>query len=132
MDVQAAHGMEPYMYANYSLSTWYKSELVSVHPSIVRIYNSLIEALNTEPFHLPKYILVIPDVDVIESLKFYDFQAWELIHQNLHWLNNNIFKSLTHHRNDLKNKRIGSVSDLPTVIYVKMLARPRTDDETLK
>ena len=131
-DMQAAHGMELYMYANYSLSTWYKSQLVSVHPSIVRIYNSLIETLNTEPFHLPKYILVIPDVDIIESLKFYDFQARELIHQNLHWLNSNIFKSLTHHRNDLKNKRISSVSDLPTVIYVKMLTRPRTDDETLK
>ena len=95
---------ELYLFANYKVKHWCMNVLSSVKPSIVRILNSLTEALN-ECEHLPKYIFVIPDIDIVESLEYSDFQVRNLIDDNIHWLVKNISKLLLH-RLDVSEEHI--------------------------
>ena len=125
------HERPPYCYEFYNVSAWYQTPL-STTPVIARISNSLIETLN-ENTYLPKYVIVIPDKDVIESQSKRDFGAKNAIEEHLSWLVKQVSKSLLTRHEDLKNRNPGTVTaELTRVIWVKMLTRPITEDTVLK
>ena len=122
----------PYLYDKYNISAWYMNATSMVRPSIARILNSFIEALNTKS-HLPAYVFIIPDKDIIKSIGFCKFRVCEIIKQNITWLHKNIVKPLDRCREDLKDKRIGATAPEHTrLIWVKMLVHPWTNNEHLK
>ena len=122
----------PYLYDNYNISAWYMNATAMVRPSIARILNSFIEALNTES-HLPAYVFIFPDKDIVKSIGFCKFRVREIMKQNITWLHKNITKLLVRCREDLKDKRIGAAApDHTRLIWVKMLPRPWTDNKHLK
>ena len=121
----------PYCYEFYNISAYFQTSL-NTAPAIVRIYNSLIEALNENIF-LPKYVIIIPDADIIEFITTKTFGARDEIEEHLFWLMKQILNALITRREDLKQKNPGAVTaDLCRVIWMKMLTRPITQDENLK
>ena len=54
-----------------------------------RIINALIEGLNTFEY-LPKYLIVIPDLDVIKDVKEFDFGIYKALSAIMNWLTRQI------------------------------------------
>ena len=61
-----------YLYQNYNITPWHAPMWSNTKAFLVRVLNALIEGLNEET-HLPQYILVILDKDLISSAELYDY-----------------------------------------------------------
>ena len=125
-------GNKPFLYQQFHFEMFYTNPLSATKPAIARIYNSLVEALNKYP-HLPKYILVLPDKDVIKSINNWDYGTTTIIEKNLNWLIKQMAKAILSRRDDLHCKRPGSAPvDLPLIIWIPMITRPYTSNQELK
>ena len=100
-------------------------------PAIARLQNAFIAALNKYA-HMPKYIIVVPDKDILESIEIYDNGIKKAIFDNLHWLLIQFGHNLITRREDLRAKNTGATPPFFTkVIWVQMLARPISEDPKL-
>ena len=116
-----------YLYENFNICAWYVKQITTV-PVIGKIQNALVAALNDFP-HLPKYIFIVPDKDIIQDIGHYDDGVKKAMFDNLNWLTKQIGRCITQHREELKKCKPGSVAaEVPRVIWVSMLARPISDD----
>ena len=61
----------PYLYDNFNITAWYVKQVKTTIPTVGKIQNALVAAFNEYP-HLPCYIFIIPDKDIITSIKTYD------------------------------------------------------------
>ena len=90
------------------------------------------KALNKFP-HLPDYILILPDKDIIASINRFDFGVREMLEANMNWLIQNLARALLARRENLKKIRPGSTpKQLPSILWVKMFPRPHTSDQHFK
>ena len=122
---------QPYIYEFYNFDCHYLSQLSPLKPLIVRIYNSLIKAINHSKT-LPKYIIVIPDKDIIQSLGMYDYGVYDLLEANVSWLVNRLAKAILTRRDQFKKRRAGVIpKELPKFIWVKMLTQPHSANHHL-
>ena len=122
-----------YLQSDYNISAYFTNPENPLKPTITRILNALIKALN-DTDHLPKYILVICDKDILETMDTSRYNPKKLIKSELFWLHREITRTLQARRENLRNIKPGSISAEPTrVIWVKMLARPlSTIDELIR
>ena len=84
---------------------------------------------------MPKYIVVMADQDILESIMKIDHseEKGNSIEDNINWIIGEFAKLLITRREDLKSKNPGSVTaDLTRLIWVKMLARPDSKIEELE
>ena len=58
-------------------------------PAIGRMVNATIEAINQEK-KLPKYLIVIPDGDIIRDIEDFDYGANRFLAKQINWLVKNI------------------------------------------
>ena len=132
-----SHAKVPYVYDHYNPSQWHLNPMAHTEPAIARIYNSLVKALNDERDlgypPLPKYVVIIPDKDIVESVNIWDYGVSSSIQCNVYWLLHQMSKALLTRREDLKGKWMGAVTGtLTRIIWVKMLTRPMISDSRLK
>ena len=124
------HQQTPYIYQFYNVSAYYMNPLSDVRPSMARMQNALVKAMNKNTY-LPKYLIMLPDMDLVESIIRNKLR--EDIEDILNWIINQVSKLLITRREDLKYKNPGSVTaDLTRVIWVKMLARPNSNSYRLQ
>ena len=123
----------PYLYQIYNLSAWYTSALSDLKPLIVRFLNSMIEAMNRKKHpHLPKYILMMPDKDLLQNTKIPKTGIKAFLRIIMQWWVTQTFRALNNRRENLKSKHTGAVSADPTqVIWIKMFPRPISVNEDL-
>ena len=123
----------PYLYENFNISAWFvklRRHALKV-PAIAHLQNALIAAFNKYP-HMPKYIIVIPDKDILKSIEIYDNGIKKVIYSNMCWLLQQFGRNLNSRRDDFRNKNTGAVPPTFTrVLWVQMLARPISDDPEL-
>ena len=93
----------PYLYDNYNIQAWYMKQIKTELPVIAKLQNTLVAAFNDHG-HLPKYIFIIPDKDIIESIELFDSGVKKAIFDNLTWLSKAIGRCLVSTREDLKDK----------------------------
>ena len=87
------------------------------------IINALIEGLNTFG-HLPKYLIVIPDLDVIKDVKEFDYGVFKALSAIMNWLTRQIDIAIRRKRLQLMEKKPGAVKNSdPTIIYVNAIHR---------
>ena len=82
--------------------------------------------MNDKERKLPKYIIILPDKDIIEAAQQSGFRCKVLFHYMINWLVRNIDEETQDRKEKLKKKRLGAVlceSD-PKIIWVKMVVRP--------
>ena len=121
----------PFLYEHFNFEMFFTNPLSPTRPVMVRILNALIRALNKHE-HLPQYIIVIPDIDILTSLKLYDFGVTNLIDTNLTWLLKQLSRVVITRRENLKQKQMGAAASyLPISVWVKMLQRPYVRDPKL-
>ena len=79
----------PYIYQYYNLSAWFCKQIQSPIPTIAKIQNALVAALNEYP-HMPHYIVIVPYKDICTSINDFlskiDCGAKEVISDNVYWL----------------------------------------------
>ena len=92
---------------------------------MTRILNKIIGCLNEKP-HLPKYIILCPDLDLITLADHNGFGVADLFNVLITWLAKNIEQNLDLRQKDIRSKRIGalSASAEPRMIWIKTLIRP--------
>ena len=54
-------------------------------PVIAKFNNTLIKALNSDAY-LPHYLIVFPDKDILEGLKYFSYSVKMIIKKHLTWL----------------------------------------------
>ena len=122
----------PFLYKMFNFEMFFTEPLNPIRPVISRIYNALIKALNKHE-HLPRYVFVMPDKDIIASINNYDYGSRLLIERSIDWLLKQIAKALITRCKDLHKVRKGAaLVNLPRVYWIKMLPRPYTTSIELK
>ena len=130
-DAAVSHDPQPYTYDAYNVSPWFLSQTSQMRPAVVRFANAFIKALNEEN-RLPKYVVMFPDKDILSDLPFYAFGVKQLLRKELNWLLLQLRRCLQARRENLKTVHKGAVlPEYTEVIWVKMLARPMSEDPNL-
>ena len=76
----------PYIYEMYNIQALYNSNNFQYEKAAVgRMVNSMIKGLNAAAY-LPKYILFVPDLDIITSANFYAFGNGIVLEAAVHWM----------------------------------------------
>ena len=123
MQATTAGKILPFFFEYYNLSAYYKTSDVRT-PVLARINNALVEAMNKE-IKLPRYILIIPDKDILEDAKFDNYKVIELMEQIVRYLANEMYGNIETRKEDLYCKKAGSLLPAePRIVWVKMLVRP--------
>ena len=65
-----------------------------------RILNEIVDELNHED-HLPKYLIIIPDKNIIEYVNFGGFRCKKIFDKLLDWILININESINLRKEDL-------------------------------
>ena len=87
------------------------------------IINSFIEALN-EHDRLPRYLIIVPDKDLISDINVFEFGASKVVSDVLQWMLKEINMFIRWKRLELLDKKPGAIADDdPMVILVRMLRR---------
>ena len=117
----------PYVFSNYNVSTFTTNDK-QVKNRTVKIVNGLIEAFNK--YHtMPRFIIIVPDWDILKYINFYEFRASKFIGTMVDWLIKEVSSAVDEKKADMKRSRPGSVVSLePKLIMVKMIDRPGTSD----
>ena len=103
---------------------------VTTVPVIGKIQNAPVAALN-DYSHLPRYIFIFPDKDIVQDIGHYDEGVKKSIFTHLNWLSKQIGRCLVKRRDNLKSLKPSAVSTEQTrVIWVSMLTRPITDNQS--
>ena len=114
----------PYLHEFFNIRPTFHTS-ISVRSVMARMLNEIINALNEEVI-LPKYIIILPDKDLIEEANFGGFGCKVIFESMLHWIATNVERVLEIRKDDLKSKRAGAIltDDEPSIVWVKMLTRP--------
>ena len=100
----------------------------SIRNTLARLINPIIDELN-EAIRMPKYVIMVPDWDILRGMKNLDFGVTYMSGRSIVWLCSELEKLFDARRQDLYAKTKGSIlSDEPYIIWVKAIKRPRRCD----
>ena len=116
---------KPHLFKQYNIEALVAPQLSQTRSILSRLFNAFVKALNDFKY-LPKYILIMPDKDIIENIGVYDFGIADTIEDCIKWLLININRYLELHKEDMMGKRPGSIfsTSEPRLIWITMLCRP--------
>ena len=117
-----------FLHKNFNISAHYASLAVR---GVNRMIYPFVDALN-ERYKIPRYIIIIPDKDMISHMKANKFSTAIVMGSTIHYIIKQYDILLDHHRLNLTDKRIGAVvpDGFPSIIWVRMLKRPAIDGHT--
>ena len=113
----------PYIYQEYGITPFYQALTGSAEGTLCNQYNSLVEALNKDN-HLPEYILLFPDRDIILELNYFAPGTLFILDQELQWLAKSLDRAITARREKLREICSGAVGSQPKLVWVQMIHRP--------
>ena len=74
---------------------------------------------------MPKYIILVPDKDLIKAMKFYNFGISKMLGTLMNWLSNGFERQLEARKDELFNKRAGAIYSTDTrLIWMRMIEQP--------
>ena len=101
------------------------------YSGIARMLHPLIKALNQE-HHLPKYILMLPDRDILLALNKNNINVALVMGSTLHYLIKQTDMCIERCRQDLQDKQPRALHPFDTkIIRVRMLKRRTTSDASI-
>ena len=107
----------PYLYEFYNVFCYYPTTKMN---ALAGIINAYIEILNNRS-HLPKYVIVIPDKNIIEAADHCDFGVKKGLRNLIKWIMVQLHRYTESRREDLRDKKPGAVGPKPRFIWVKMI-----------
>ena len=130
LEVKMDETTPPFLHEYYNVQFYYQLLLSNIKSFEARIVNSLIDAHNekTNKFRLPKYILIIPDKDIIESAlsRITGFSIKSIMRESTEYITKEFTKIIVRRKDDLKSKRGGVIASSaePRLIWVTIIKRP--------
>ena len=118
-----------YLYQQFNVAVYFQNPVNMTKNTMNRIMNSVATGLN-DRVRLPKYVIVVMDIDILNSIDFYDYAMPKVFCHCIQWIIKNVNRLFTIRSKDLKRKRPGSVnSDRDTrIIWENILSRPTIKD----
>ena len=128
-----AQKARPFMYEYYNVIPEYPVSSNYTKSTAVRIFNQLVSLMN-EKERLPKYILLLPDKDILSYVNHKNFGIGQITLDLMNWLCKEIELALDLRREDIRYKRPGALwsSSEPRLVWVKMLTRPIISNDPKK
>ena len=116
----------PFLFGYCNVKDYYTKAGIT---GIARMIAPLVEAFNdnrSDP--LPKYIIMLPDNDIITSLKSKGIHTALVMRSTLHYLICQIDMLVDRHMQELVTKKPDAVlPDYPKIVWVRMLKCPAAD-----
>ena len=125
-------GKIPYIYEFYNVVCLLTKDTIPMRNSFGRMLNGLVKGLsNTD--QLPRFLLVIPDGDLLRTINFFQYGINMIIGKCLNWLINSIDRALETKKEELRRRHHGSVvAAEPKVIWVKMINKINGQSQILQ
>ena len=118
------------MYDHFNLFYFFTSPLNFGNNTLLRVNNAFIEGINRRE-HLPKYIIMVLDRDLIDMINRFDFGISTQLERCVKWLAIQMERTLSARREQLTAMKAGVVTQEQTkFIWVEMFDRPATDPGT--
>ena len=97
-----------------------------INSTMTKWVNSVIEGLNSK-YKLPRYVMLLPDKDLIVNLNYFQYGVKDLYTDCLTWVVNQLDRHFAARREDLKHSKPGAVSAVtePRIIWLAMITRPK-------
>ena len=115
----------PYLFDYYNINAFMSGTISSVIQNpMVKMVNCIVEAINHFQL-LPRFIIIIPDQDVVAAIKYYDYGISKIIQRCMEWMVREVDRMISTRKEDLWDKRPGAICPLePKVVWIKMLEKP--------
>ena len=109
---------------NYFNVTCYTPNPNSMLRNIMtRFANTLIKASN-DTLKLPRFIVVIPDDNIMKPLRYKKEDFKELVHESLSWIIRQMFRTIKAKKDFLRRRKPGVIlAGEPKTVWVKMIDR---------
>ena len=116
-----------FLYSNFNVKTFYANLTTR---GLNRYVHPFVEALN-ENHHLPQYVIVIPDKDMIQRFLKKDFHKSVTMGASINFIMSKLDMYTDCRRMDLADKRAGATlpEEFPYFIWIRMLKRPFIEGE---
>ena len=112
----------PYMYEQYNIYSYTKSSMVSQRNTLVRVQKAMEEAFSRK-WHLPKYIIVMLDRDILHMINSEASGLTKAIERCLHYFARELASNTEDRMETFAAQRPGAAIDEPTIIWVEMFDR---------
>ena len=115
----------PAIYLNYNMTKFTPDSIGQMCSSVLaRILNRLIDAINIHHI-LPRFIVIMPDWDILWNINYFDFGVSRIIGDCLEWLVREIDRIITTKKLDVSRKCVGAVMPTePKIMWFAMIAHP--------
>ena len=127
MKIEAKDGKAPcpYIYEYYNVAHYAENVLSPNQNVLVNLLNSLIAALNDHGKYLPRFIIMLPEDDILCFVDYFAYGVSALTGRCLTWLVNQLDRCIDAHKDQLRRKNPGDiVANEPKIVWVKMMDRP--------
>ena len=123
----------PYLYDYYNVKCFTTNPLLVMTDTLVRLVNCVIKGLN-ETAKLPRFIVVIPDQDIVKYVDCSGKSATIMLGAAIHWLITEMLKAVNSKKDELMRRRPGAVvlSTEPKFVWVKMINMPLVTKQMVK
>ena len=123
--------LELYIHRFYNVREFHLSKKYPRDHILARLVNAFIDGLNENPI-LPRIVLLKPDENIIQQIKYTGFGVSMIIGKCIHWLMNGVDDVINRRIQALSEKKPGALSSgEPIVVLVKLLERPTRDQYEL-
>ena len=118
---QARNRPSPFLFQEFNVRDYYAG---AAYTGIARMLHAIVQAMN-DNHRLAKYIIMIPDRDIVLSLLNQDIDSSYIMGATLHYLIKQINILIARRKHDLATKKPGVLNaEHPSVVWVRMLKQP--------
>ena len=116
---------KPFIFDNYNVKPYFAGNTSLTRSPLAQFHNKVVKGLNKED-SLPKYVIFLPDKDLIEAAEQVGFGCKVVFEKVLYWLGENLDRALNLRKEDLRVVCSGALpaQDEPLLVWVKMFTRP--------
>ena len=116
----------PYLHDNYNIVWLDTPKWSNIRSFLATVFNRLVKELNTKPYYLPHYLVIVLNKDLIQSAELFNYGVSRTIEDTLKWFLVNVNSVIETRKEDLSKKRAGAVSTTtePRLVLVNMIKCP--------
>ena len=120
-----------YDYYNITCLTEHKP-VYNNNNTLARIINTLAKGLNEQP-RMPRFILVVPDMDILRFINHFGFSVSQIIGKCLNWLIKNIDIIIESRKDDLRCRKPGALhSSELKLVWMKLFQHPNMKENQFR
>ena len=115
----------PYIFDYYNVKFFTEKQLHPQKNVMACIINSLIEVLNENKTTLLRYLLIMPDADIMKFIDFYTYGVSTITGKCLSWMITTIKRIIEARKDELRKCKPGAIAaNEPKIFWLSMMNKP--------